>query len=360
MTTQRLMLVFGGRSAEHEVSIRSASEVVSALDRQRFEPVLLGVRRDGTWVTGRGEPREVIDRGDAVSDLRALGCDVVFPILHGPHGEDGSFQGLLESLALPYVGSGVLASALCMSKRCLKSYLVGCHVHSTSTPRSAGGAPDKTPAIGATPIPTVEWVEHDQRLHRGDYSATVAAVESDFGYPCFIKPDTQGSSVGVTKASNRRELVEGLELATQHDHWVIIERGISGRELEVAVLGDGGADTLVSDVGEIILPEGKWYDYETKYVTDDAQLVLPAQLNAPQRDQLRHLALGAFRLAGCHGLARIDFFIETASGRPYLNEINTLPGFTSISMYPKLMQLAGISYAELITRLAELALAQSR
>ncbi|MCB9568408.1 MAG: D-alanine--D-alanine ligase [Myxococcales bacterium] len=334
----RLLLVFGGRSSEHEVSLRSATEIRAAIDRQRFDLILLGIRRDGTWCTGPAEMplAEVIERGEPVRDLLALGPDLVFPALHGPYGEDGTFQGLLEVLGLPYVGSGVLASALCMDKAVVKRFL----------------------AAQEPPIPVVPWVEVDgDELADPERARAIAgSVSERLGYPCFVKPANQGSSVGVSRATSADELATALELAARYDPKIIVEKGLRCREIEVAVLGDGGPSTMVSDPGEIRLPPGLWYDYDNKYIHDVATLHIPADLPASLRERLRVLALRAFRATGCQGLARVDFFVDEQSGEPYLNEVNTMPGFTTISMYPKMMGAAGVPYGELITRLCDLAL----
>ncbi len=339
MPAQRLLLVFGGRSSEHEISLRSATEVLAALDRARFTPVLLGIRRDGAWRTGPlgGDLATIISDGQPVHDLRALRPDVVFPVLHGPHGEDGSFQGLLEVLGLPYVGSGVLASAMCMDKALFK------HVLHHQRP----------------PVPVVPWVELDDRaLHTlHDRQAAVDAVQDALGFPVFVKPSNQGSSVGVSRAVDADDLVRALSLAARYDHKILVEQAIDAREIELAVLGNGDESTIVSGAGEIGLPPGEWYDYDNKYLKDVATLRIPADLPAELVTRLQDIALRAFRLAGCKGLARIDFLVDRTTLEPYLNEINTIPGFTSISMYPKLLGHEGVDYTTLLSRLCDLALA---
>jgi D-alanine--D-alanine ligase len=339
MSTQRLLLVFGGRSSEHEISLRSAAEVLAALDRTRFTPVLLGVRRDGTWRTGRiDQPlATTLSDGEPVPDIHALRPDLVFPVLHGPHGEDGTFQGLLEVFGLPYVGSGVLASALCMDKALFK------HLLHTQTP----------------PIPVVPWREfHAETLDTVQGRQSMCdAVEDHLGYPCFIKPANQGSSVGVSRAVDGDELLRALILAARYDSKLLVETAVDAREVEISVLGNGDAATIVTAPGEIVLPPGEWYDYDNKYLKDVATLQIPADLPADVIDVIREAGLRAFRLAGCRGLARIDFLVDRRTGTAYLNEINTMPGFTTISMYPKLLEHAGTSYQATLTRLCELALA---
>lgn len=331
--------MFGGRSSEHEVSLRSATSILDNLDRERLEPVLLGVRRDGSWCTGAlGLPlADIIARGEPVQDLRALAPDIVLPVLHGPFGEDGTFQGLLEVLGLPYVGSGVLASAMCMDKAVMKRALT-----------------QQEPAI-----PMVPWVELDGRnIGVAELAAAIDRVGAQLGYPCFVKPANQGSSIGISRAGDEHELRVAIEMATRYDPKIVVERAVDAREIELAVLGDGGPDTIVSEPGEIVLPDGLWYDYENKYLKDVAGLEIPATLPAESRAQLKALALRAFRAAGCHGLARVDFFVDRVTLAPYLNEVNTMPGFTSISMYPRLMAHAGVPYSEQLTRLCALALAR--
>ncbi|MEZ4449836.1 MAG: D-alanine--D-alanine ligase family protein [Nannocystaceae bacterium] len=343
MTTRtRLLLVFGGRSSEHEVSLRSATEVLAAIDRERFEVVLLGVRRDGTWCTGAAEfpLAQVIADGEDVSDLRSLRPDLVLPVLHGPYGEDGTFQGLLEVLGLPYVGSGVLASALCMDKAILKRYL----------------------AASEAPIPVVPWVEvHGDELRDPHVLREVVdAVVTRLGLPCFVKPANQGSSVGISRVAERDQLPAALALAARYDDKIVIEKGLRCREIELAVLGNGGPETMVSDPGEIRLPPGTWYDYDAKYIDDVATYHIPADLPASAAERLRLTALQAFRAVGCKGLARVDFFVDVDTLEPYLNEVNTMPGFTSISMYPKMMAEYGVPYTALLSRLCDLALDHHR
>jgi D-alanine--D-alanine ligase len=339
MPAQRLLLVFGGRSSEHEISLRSATEVLAALDHRRFTPVLLGVRRDGGWRTGPvgTDLASIISAGQPVTDLRALDPALVFPVLHGPHGEDGTFQGLLEVLGLPYVGSGVLASALCMDKALFK------HLMHTQDP----------------PVPVVPWVELDAHaLHTlHERQQAIGRVQDRLGFPCFVKPANQGSSVGVSRVVDEDDLVRALGLAARYDSKILVERAIDAREIELAVLGNGDDATIVSLAGEIALPAGEWYDYDNKYLKDIATLQIPAQLPAELVTRLRDITLRAFRLAGCKGLARVDFLVDRHTLEPWLNEVNTMPGFTSISMFPKLLGHEGVTYTEVLTRLCDLALA---
>jgi D-alanine-D-alanine ligase len=336
---QRLLLVFGGRSSEHEISLRSATEVLAALDRARFTPVLLGIRRDGGWRTGSPDQElaAIVGDGQPVHDLRALQPALVFPVLHGPHGEDGTFQGLLEVLGLPYVGSGVLASALCMDKALCKHLL-----HHQS------------PAV-----PVVPWIELTDRAldTMRERQTTIDAVQERLGFPCFVKPSNQGSSVGVSRAVDGDDLVRALALAARYDSKLLVEKAVDAREIEFSVLGNGDDSTIVSGPGEIGLPPGTWYDYDNKYLKDVATLQIPAPLPDDLVARMQDICLRAFRLTGCKGLARVDFLLDRITLEPYLNEINTMPGFTSISMYPKLLGHMGLGYTEVLTRLCDLALA---
>lgn len=348
MSPQRLALVYGGRSSEHDVSIRSATEVLAAVDRTRFEPVAVAVTREGAFKTGpidaslpgptEAPLRAVLESGEPIADLGAFlrSCACTFPLLHGPYGEDGTIQGLFEVFDVPYVGSGVLASSLCMDKVAFKRYVAA--------------APNDIPV---TPGISVDLVlEGRERVFERAHAAAEA-----HGFPLFVKPANQGSSVGVSRADDLASLDAALDLALRYDAQVVIEKGLDAREIELAVFGDGGPNTVVSPPGEIILPKGEWYTYETKYVDDVASYAIPVELPAATSARLQELALRAFRATRCSGLARVDFLVERDSLEPWLNEVNTLPGFTSISMYPKLMGVAGVSYTELISRLVDLGLA---
>lgn len=332
--------MFGGVSSEHEISLRSAASILAAVPRDRYDVRLLGIARDGTWRTGptTSALADIIAHGELVGDLRALDFDVVFPCLHGPHGEDGTMQGLLEVFGKAYVGSGVLASALCMDKVAQKQLV-----------RAA--APD---------VPLVEFRSVDARSLVDDIDAAELASEiaRELGLPCFVKPANLGSSVGVEKVSSAETLAAAMRRAARYDHRLIVEAGVDAREIEVAVLGDGGPDTFVSSPGEIVLPAGVWYDYDTKYVKDVATLSIPAALPEAVASEIRRTALRAFAVTGCHGLARVDFLLDRHSGTAYLNELNTMPGFTSISMFPKLCEHGAIAYPDLIDRLCELAIAR--
>lgn len=331
---------------EHEISVLSAKSVTDALDRSRFEPILIGIDHDGIWrrQTEEGLAKTATNAIDArveaslpvvaFSSLAELHLDVVFPVLHGPGGEDGSMQGLLEQLGLPYVGSGVLGSAAAMDKDVTKRLL-----------RDAGVAVARFVTLRAT-----EFTR-----------ATEAAVEraSDLGFPCFVKPANLGSSVGVRRAEDAEELRDALAFAFGFDTKVLVEEAVNGREVECAVLGND--DPRASGVGEIVVehPEG-FYSYDAKYLSaDGARLVVPAVLGDAEREGIRAAALRAFRAVECQGLARVDFFLRP-DGSFLVNEINTLPGFTSISMYPKLWEHEGLGPTDLVTQLLDLAMERHR
>ena len=343
----RLVVLFGGQSAEHEVSCTSAYHVLRAVDGDRYQLEAIGITREGDWVRaddataalqrGAGElggPRDRLEAtGTAVEPLPAVtpAVDedlpvVVLPLLHGPHGEDGTVQGMLELAGVPFVGSGVLASALCMDKLKCKDVLA------------------------AHGIPQVPWVG----LRDTEQDGVVARVEeAGLRYPVFVKPANLGSSVGVSRAVDPAALVEAVALAATYDEWIIVEEGAQGREIEVAVLGT--TDPRASVPGEIV-PGGEFYDYDDKYVDGAAQLLIPADLPDDVVAELQRLAIDAFVAMRCDGLARVDFFYEAEGRGILLNELNTMPGFTEISMYPKLWAASGLPYDQLIDELVRLAL----
>lgn len=339
-----LVVLFGGRSAEHEVSCTTAAHVIAAADPARYRITPVGIDRDGTWAIADGAaaalaegPASIPDRldptGTSVSPSPLLadvgsssGPTVVMPLLHGPLGEDGTVQGLLELADVPYVGSGVLSSALAMDKAMAKQVL------------AAGGVPQARSRA---------FVDHDRT------PSLPADLADDLGLPCFVKPANMGSSVGVSKARTVEELRDAIDHALEYDEWVVVEEAVTGREIEVAVLGN--TDPIASAPGEIV-PGEEFYSYDDKYVTDGAQLLVPAPLEPADAERVRTLAVEVFRLLRCDGLARVDFFFED-DGRGFLcNEVNTMPGFTPISMFPKLWIHAGLTYPELIDRLVDLAL----
>lgn len=309
----RVAVVYGGRSGEHEISLLSAESVIAAMDPLRYEVIRYFIGKDGRW-----KPGPILPEPGAHPDI-----DVVFPVLHGTFGEDGTMQGLFELADLAYVGANVLASAVSMDKDCMKRVC-----------RDYG-------------LPVVEWMS----LSRGHFDSTAVARELQF--PIFVKPANLGSSVGISKAHDLAELDAALALAAQYDRKIVAERGIEGREFECAVLGN--ENPQASTPCEI-LPSREFYDYEDKYELNLAQTKLPADLPADEIAEMRRLAIECYKAVGCEGMGRVDFLREAATGKLYINEINTIPGFTAISMYPKMWAHSGVKFPQLIERLIELAL----
>jgi len=309
----RIALIYGGRSGEHEISIRSAESVKRAIDRAKYELSEYFISRDGKW-----QPAPLIPEPGANRDI-----DVAFPLLHGTFGEDGTIQGLLELAEIPYVGAGVLGSAVAMDKPMAKRVC-----------KEAG-------------LPVVEYFV----LTKSQFDPERLKVPFDF--PAFVKPANLGSSVGISKVSNGDELRRAIELAFQYDQKVIVERGIRGREFECAVLG--GDEPIASLPCEII-PSQDFYTYEDKYLLNGARIDLPAKLSPDRTSEMKRTAIACFEAVGCEGMGRVDFLMDGADGKLFVNEINTIPGFTSISMYPKMWEYSGIGYSELVSRLIDLAL----
>ena len=362
----RIGILYGGRSGEHEVSLRSARSVMMALDPARYEIVPVGITKEGRWVAVDGD---VLESGSPVgggrsatllpepsdATLMAIGhpagdpanatlsvitaLDVVFPVLHGPYGEDGTVQGLLELAGVPYVGAGVVGSAVGMDKAIFKQVMY------------AGG------------LPVLPWVLCTRKQWRRDPDGVIEAVERALPYPVFTKPANLGSSVGISKCRDRAELQAGLDEAARFDRRLVVEQGIhKARELEVAVMGND--DPIASVVGEI-RPRREFYDYIAKYLVepgaeDESELIIPAAIAPAVADAVRELALRAYKAIDCAGMGRVDLLLDEQTGQLYLNEINTIPGFTTISMYPKLWEATGISYSELLDRLIDLALERHR
>ncbi|MGD0616075.1 MAG: D-alanine--D-alanine ligase family protein [Bryobacteraceae bacterium] len=312
----RVAVLKGGRSGEHEISMRSARAVLDALDRDKYEVSEILISQEGRW-----SPRAIVPEPDGNA-----GIDIVIPMLHGTFGEDGTVQGLLEMAALPYVGAGVLASSVSMDKEVTKRLCL------------------------QQGIPVAEYVV----VSRDEIDNT--AYDS-LPFPVFVKPANLGSSVGISKAHDAAELRESLRLAAQFDTKIIVERGIAGREFECAVLGNEHPEAAMPCE---ILPSREFYDYEDKYLLDRAETVLPADLDAKQLAEMRRLAVAGYRAVGCEGMARVDFLLEQATGELFLNEINTIPGFTSISMFPKMWEYCGLPMPKLLDRLIELALERHR
>jgi D-alanine-D-alanine ligase len=378
-------VLFGGRSGEHEVSLLSAASVLKAIDRRKYEIIPIGITKEGRWVTasdaqrlltGESAPPErhlragdpeatsaaaVLARGESVivppvpsghqtgslvpfethastlarhSSDQVLNLDVIFPVLHGTFGEDGTIQGLFELAGIAYVGSGVLGSATGMDKDVMKRLFAAAKL---TIPKHVS-------------FLRAEWEAGPKKI--------LAKIEAALKYPLFVKPANLGSSVGITKAHDRKELTPAINLAASYDRKIVVEQAVGGkrgkaRELEVAILGND--DPIASVVGEIV-PGKEFYDYEAKYLTEGSNLILPAKITAAQARRIQQMAIAAFQACDCSGLARVDFLMDPGkSQRIYLNEINTLPGFTSISMYPKLWAASGVTYSELIDHLIQLA-----
>jgi len=381
MEKLRVGILFGGRSGEHEVSLLSAASVLNAIDKEKYEVVPIGITKGGRWLTAEYaeylltgklvlEPRNlragdpdttspaaVLARGESVvvppepvhrhtglvpfqtdaslmrrASDRAINVDVIFPVLHGTFGEDGTIQGLLELADIPYVGAGVLGSAAGMDKDIMKSLFI------------------------AAGIPIVKHVTILRAAWESDPKKVQKLVESKLIYPVFVKPANLGSSVGISKAHNRKELGPAIEEAAKFDRKIVIEQGVGGkkekaREIECSVLGNDEPSASVP--GEIV-PGKEFYDYTAKYVDEGSQLIIPAKLTNAETKKVQQLAVAAFQAVDCSGLARVDFLMDPKTRKIYLNEINTMPGFTSISMYPKLWAASGLEYADLIDRLIQL------
>lgn len=350
----RIGIVFGGRSSEYEVSLASATSVISYLDAEKYEVTPIGITRDGKWLVGitpaqlLQEEQEASNRGQALTSAANLATepgpisigngsslllgerlDVIFPILHGTYGEDGTIQGLLELADVPYVGCGVLGAALGMDKDKMKLLFR---------------------AVGLSTVETVvcrrsEWRRSPERL--------INTIEHQIGYPCFVKPANGGSSVGVSKAYTRANLEQALQLAARYDAKVVVEKAINCRELSCAVIGND--DPITSMVGEVIVTHD-FYDYRAKYLNSTSYTVVPADIPRALSDTIRFQAVQAFRALDLCGLARVDFFLDTKTGELLINEVNTLPSFTKQCLYPKLCETIGLSYPLLLEHLIDLAL----
>jgi D-alanine-D-alanine ligase len=358
----RVGVIFGGRSGEHEVSLASARSVMRAVDKEKYEIVPIGITKEGRWIAS-GDPMRALEAGDtaasqpaallgdpsrrglmrledkerAVEATRLAELDVVFPILHGPYGEDGTVQGLLELAGIPYVGAGVTGSALGMDKAIFKDVM-----------RAHG-------------LPIVDYLVLKRKEWDADPEGVLDRIEEGFDYPVFTKPANLGSSVGISKCYDRAGLASGLAEAARYDRKLLVEVAVpAAREIEVSVLGND--DPIASVPGEII-PSREFYSYEAKYIDDGDQaseLLIPAPISPEMTERARDLATRAYKAIDCNGMARADFLLSGETGKLYVNELNTIPGFTAISMYPKLWEASGMSYPELIDRLIELALERYR
>ncbi|MBI4786613.1 MAG: D-alanine--D-alanine ligase [Chloroflexi bacterium] len=358
----RVGLIFGGKSGEHEISLASAQSVARAIDREKFEVVLVGITKEGRWLAGEHTLKQLIaaspsplltaNSGEApttsatATDAKELvpqstgtlsqasplsSIDVAFPLVHGPFGEDGTIQGLLELADIPYVGAGVAASAVGMDKAMMKAI------------------------FRAHDLPQVDWMVILRRDWESQPEQTIHRIEAAFGYPCFVKPANLGSSVGISKAHNWDELAQALSTAASYDRKLLAERAAGNvREIECSVLGND--EPVASLPGEII-PKREFYDYAAKYNDDSGtELVVPADLPSDVAANIQDMAIRAFKAIDCSGIARVDFFVERATHKILLNEINTIPGFTAVSMYPRMWQGSGLTYPMLIERLIQLAL----
>ncbi len=346
-------VIFGGRSGEHEVSLVSATSIMEAMPRERFEVVPIGISKDGKWYAGDGV-MDFLKRGRSTGKVypatlspdneggvltwdggrRSIRLDVVFPVLHGPYGEDGTVQGLLDLAGVPYVGCGVLASAVAMDKVVSKELFI----------------------VRGIPTPPYVWFFASE--WRRDQGAITRRIEQSLSYPLFIKPANMGSSVGIFKVKNRDELNAHVPESARYDRKIIVEQAVAdAREIEVSVLGN---DRPVASVPGEIIPSNEFYDYDAKYVDGKSKDAIPADLPVETAEEIRRLALEAFSAVDGAGLARVDFLVSRADDRVFLNEINTIPGFTSISMYPKLWAASGLPYTDLLARLVELALERHR
>ena len=347
----RVAVLFGGRSAEHEVSVTSARSLLQAIDKTKYDITMIPITKEGRWLPATDASRVLaagVAEGDRVlpaafdytagtgqlegdrTEKAPVQVDVVFPLLHGPFGEDGTVQGLLELAGVAYVGSGVLGSAVGMDKEMMRR------------------------AFRAEGLPCVEYISVLRSRWRAEPGRVQSEIEDRFGYPLFVKPANMGSSVGVTKAKDGASLSLGMEEASRYDRKIIVEAAAENcRELECSVLGNEAPE--VSLVGEVV-PGNEFYDYDAKYVDDNSGLIVPAQISPQAAAEVQDLSKRSFHAVEACGLARVDFFLSRADGRVLISEINTMPGFTPISMYPKLWDATGVSYPELIDRLIQLAL----
>jgi len=357
MKTEKIKvgLIFGGRSGEHEVSFCSASSIIKAIDKDKYTVVPIGITKEGRWISpqdsevalqsGKIEGKSTVillndpygralvridnnQRLDKSSALERL--DVIFPVLHGPYGEDGTVQGLLELADIPYVGAGVAASAISMDKDLMKTI------------------------FKQKDLPILKWLTIKRKEWQKDKEKILSLVQDDFEYPLFVKPTNLGSSVGITKVHKKEELEKAIDLASSYDRKILIEEGLEEvREIECSVLGNDEPQTSV--VGEV-KPAGEFYDYDSKYIDEGTQLIVPADLPDGVSQEVQEIALLAFKAVDAAGMARVDFFVSKKENKIYLSEINTIPGFTSVSMYPRLWEASGISYPDLIDQLIQLAL----
>lgn len=339
---KKIAILFGGQSTEHEVSRVSAASVLRNIEVAKYDIYPIGISKDGKWFeytgsidnieNGKWESDEFYKLPEGQKILFNKEVDVVFPVLHGLYGEDGTIQGMCKLLNIPCVGPGVMSSAICMDKVYTK-YL-----------------------LERFGIKQAEYVVVNSHEYKEKYNELIKKIEDTLKFPVFIKPSNSGSSVGITKAHNSEELIEGIKIALEHDRKVLVERGINAREVEVAVLGNDYP--AAATPGEII-PAKEFYDYEAKYKSEASKLLIPANLSDEKMTEIKDIAVKIYRILDCAGMARVDFLVDKTTEEIYLNEVNTIPGFTNISMYPKMWQAAGKTYKELIDELIELAIARN-
>lgn len=339
MEKLNVMVVFGGKSGEHEVSLMSVTSILKVMSSEKYNVIPVGITKEGIWKRyngsidkiATGEWEALAEAGEVIS----LGknnpeeIDVVFPVLHGPFGEDGTIQGLLEMINIPYVGAGVMASAVAMDKIMTKKLCDG----------------EEIPQAKFVAILNKDYTEAEERY--------IGLIEEKLGYPVFVKPANLGSSVGISKAKDREQLIEAIKIAFQYDRKIVVEEFINGREIECSVLGN---DEAAASLPAEIIPSHEFYDYKDKYFDGTSSFQIPAELPEAVIEEVRQLSLKVYKLLDCSGLARVDFFVERETNKIYFNEINTMPGFTKISMYPKMWEVTGLPYEELIDRLIVLAI----
>ena len=326
----KVAVIFGGKSGEHEVSLVSSTSVIEALDPEKYEIVEIGITQEGQWLQGDNclsAFKASKYEGLEFVEFSNLDFDIAFPVLHGPYGEDGTIQGLFEMLNVPYVGCGVLASSTAMDKLQCKALW-----------ESAG-------------LPVVPYIGFTRKAWEVNQDEIVQDIKENIGLPFFVKPANMGSSVGITKVNTAEGIIDAIDLATQFDRRILVEKGVNAREIECAVAGND--DPVASPLGEVLVG-GEFYDFHDKYVNGVSSTQVPADLDEETSDNIRQICLKAYKLLDCAGLARVDSFIDRDTGDIYLNEINTMPGFTSISMYPKMMEAHGLSYEELVNELIQL------
>lgn len=336
MKKLKVAVIFGGRSGEHEVSLVSASSVIKALNPAKYEVMEIGITKKGQWYSGehcltkfKKEHFQGLDEILFETNPDTLAFDIAFPVLHGPFGEDGTIQGLFEMLQIPYVGCGVLASSTAMDKLQCKALW-----------KAAG-------------LPVADYIGFNRKAWEEKKSEISEDIKKNIGFPCFVKPANMGSSVGISKVKKETALADAINLAARFDHRILVEKAINAREIECAVLGND--DPIASPLGEVIVG-GEFYDFNDKYVNGVSRTEVPANLPKELAKELQEVCIKAYKLLDCSGLARVDSFIDRDNGQIYLNEINTMPGFTSISMYPKMMEAHGLSYEELVDKLIKLGL----